>query len=247
MAQTIKGTLNEISLTDLLDMLNHGSKSGVLKLKFGDARLNMTLAFHEGLICRLQSSLAAKLTDIFIDMGLSQEDIETLRQYDTETKTLQRDEDSFYPVIEKALRRRLEMALVPVLERRDGQFGFYFGSSPPLLLPGIHPISLCLDIAKRIDESKRFSSLGARLSLDDEFITEASPFIKRGQTLSEQSACVLGLFARARSLLEVSQVSRLTWDELLKVVILLWEEGYIKPITPKSLLSSHGDGVLDYS
>jgi len=246
MSDNIKGKLSDINITNVLAMLHHGSKDGVLKLKFPDERLNCTLAFYQGFICRLQALLPAKFTDILIDLGGKEEELEHLKQLDTESKTLQKTDGKVYNLVERAFYRRLEMSLVPILERQDGSFGFYFTPSTPLLLPGINPIGLALDVAKRIDEIKRFSTLGARLTLDDPFVAQLSHFVRKNQRFSAKESLVLGLFARSKQLLEVAQLACLTWDELLKIVISLWEEDYIKPLTPKSLLNSHGDGVLDF-
>ena len=235
----LKGNLAEISMLDLFEMLHLNGKTGVLKLTYEDTRYNTNIAMMSGYIGRLKTNFAPKLADIMRSMGAEEGQIVRLRDFNIQGQKLTETQDlSLRQLLMESFRERLEMALLPIFEKTDGEFTFHFLEEVDIIVaPGVNPTGLCLDIARRIDELKNYSRLCSRWGLDDEFeVNNAPGVIMRTQTLSPSEIDIIRQLRNATSLLELTVKSEVPWDELLIGLVNLTESGAVKHVNPKITL-----------
>ena len=232
----IIGSLGEVSLTSLFEMLHLSAKTGVLKLDYNDPRYDTNIAIMHGYIGRLKTNFAPKLADMMRLMGAEENQISRLRDFNVQGQKLTETQDlSLRQLLMESFRQRLEMALLPIFEKTDGQFSFHFLEDVNIIVaPGVNPTGLCLDIARRIDELKHYSRLCSRWGLDDEFVLNNAPGVMvRTQTLSPSEISIVKLVRKPISLLELSNKSLVAWDDLLISLVNLTEAGVVKHINPK--------------
>jgi len=235
----LKGKLAEVTLTSLFEMLHMNAKTGVLKLSYNDSRYNTNIAIMNGYIGRLKTNFAPKLADIMRSMGAEESEIVRLRDFNHQGHKLTETQDlSLRQILMEGFRERLEMALLPIFEKTDGEFSFHFLEEVDIIVsPGVNPTGLCLDVARRIDELKHYSRLCSRWGLDDEFeVNNAPGIIMRTQTLSPSEINIVRQLRQPISLLDLTVKSEVPWDELLIGLVNLTESGAVKHINPKITL-----------
>lgn len=232
----LKGKLSEISLSNLFDMLHLNGKSGVLKLCYPDARFDTNIAIMNGYIGRLKTNFAPKLADIMRSKGAEESQIIRLRDFNHQGQKLTETQDlSLRQLLMDSFRERLEMALLPVYEKTDGEFIFHFSEDIDVIVaPGVNPTSLCIDIARRLDELKNFSRLCSRWGLDDIFeVSNAPGKVIRTQSLSPNEVSIVRELQQEKSLVDLTVKSEVAWDELLMGLVNLTEAGVVEHINPK--------------
>ena len=235
----LRGKLAEVSLNNLFEMLHMNTKTGVLKLIYADSRYNTNIAMMSGYIGRLKTNFAPKLADIMRSMGAEESQIIRLRDFSQQGQKLTETQDlSLRQLLMESFRERLEMALLPIFEKTDGEFAFHFSEDVDVIVaPGVNPTGLCLDIARRTDELKHYSRLCSRWVLDDEFeVNNAPGIIMRTQTLSPTEIDIVRQLRSPTSLIDLTVKAQVAWDELLMGLVNLTESGAVKHINPKITL-----------
>lgn len=236
----LKGKLSEITLTTLFEMLHMNAKTGVLKLCYEDPRFDTNIAVMNGYIGRLKTNFAPKLADMMRSMGAEENEIIRLRDFNLQGQKLTETQDlSLRQLLMESFRKRLEMALLPIFEKTDGDFLFHFLEEVDIIVaPGVNPTGLCLDVARRIDELRHYSRLCSRWSLDDEFQVNTAPgVIVRTQTLNQNEVNVVKQLQQPTSIYDLTVKSEVAWDRLLMSLVSLTESGSVRHVNPKITLN----------
>lgn len=240
----LKGNLQDTQLDSLLTLLGTTRKTGLLRLYYPDTLRKTAFALRRGKIGRVKTAFAPKLTEIMIERGASEVQVEKLRASQQSRQSqgatmVSTDSGIDYGIVIQALQRRLEMALVPLLfyDNHEGRFEFTAQSEDDALdaifiEPGIEADRITLDITRKVDELRHFSPLASTLRPDDHFIVHErrAGLVMHAQTFNHYEWLILRNLFDATSLLELGKKTRLVWDELLKSVINLLEREMIQHV-----------------
>lgn len=241
----LKGNLKDTQLDSLLTLLGATRKTGILRLYYPDVVRKAAFALRRGKIGRVKTTFAPKLTDIMIERGASPKQVAILRQSQQGRAThgatmVSIDSGIDYNIVIQALKRRIEMALMPLLFYDNKQGRFEFMAQPEddtldaiFIEPGIEAEHVTLDITRKVDELRHFSPLARTLRPDDYFVIneEHAGLAMYAQTFGHYEWLIIRNLFEATSLVELAVKTKLAWDELLKSVIHLLERDRILHIS----------------
>jgi hypothetical protein len=235
MADELRGDLSNITLPQLFTLMRDTQKTGTLSLEYSNNKLNAHFAFSQGQVGRVRTHFAPRLTDMMLDMGASPEQIAALRN--TKGKGISKVtvigsvHDIPFELTLNAMRKRHEMALLPIYNNTAGNFLFTFSASPEgFISPGIDPLKLALDVARRLDEIQHLSTS----KLDPEKCFGINEIFEHQsvemKSMGAEAVKLLSNLLEAKSLRRAALQSMLAWDELLKALDILLKNELVQPI-----------------
>lgn len=238
----LKGNLADTQLDSLLTLLGTTRKTGILRIRYPDKVRNTKYAFRRGKIGRVKTSFAPKLTEIMIDRGAAESHILALRQSQKSSREqagatmISESSGIDYGIVIQALKRRLEMSLVPLLLYSTEEATFEFKAEAEndsldsiFIEPGIEADHLTLDVTRKVDELRNYSPLASTLDIYDRFAVseDHAGLAIHMQTFSHYEWKVLTTLFTPKSLLEAAVASKLVWYELLRSITSLLERELI--------------------
>lgn len=227
----LQGDLRFLGIGEVLNLCAFGSKTGVLRLRFAQRELDVSLAFRQGRIGGISGKSVPRLSETLLKLETPSQHVGQvgLRLSNGATLAdLQKEFPELRPKLEQALRKRVEMALLPVWNQQQGSFDF----APTeelrgLLEPGLAVDSLSLEIARRSDEMQRWSSYDP---LQVYAVAERlGDFSHRIKQLMPTDWLLLTLLDGEQTLLQIGAQNVLAWDEMLASLRVLEAHGLIEP------------------
>ena len=220
-----QGPLNLFGVPDVLGLIAGGSKSGILRLNFPARDLEISLMFSQGRVTGANGASVPRIGEALLKLGVSPASVAALAGEGFESASS--------PVsphdLERALRLRLEVALMPVWHEANGHFEFMpFGFAPRNSGPSLAVNTLALEIARRLDELGR--DITAELQPDQVFACadRVGDFSSRVRQLMPDDWSVLSALDGESDLLRIGLHAVLPWDALTRSVALLEELGLIE-------------------
>ncbi len=234
---TLAGNLSDLPLIQLLDMVASGRKTGVLEISYPLLNANTALSFADGRVGRVVTPFAPRLTEVMRRFGVPKPYLDELRRRNNESLEELNSIHEYDPVAQvilmQSVRRRHEMALMPIFEEEEGEFVFLFSNVPDgFITPGIDTMALSLDIVKRRDEIQALTD-GYRWHPLDRFelVTDATKTYQ-SRALNLFSYQVLNALTEPHTLQSLAVESALVWDEMIKGLYSLLERGLARGLEP---------------
>ncbi len=237
-AQNISGSLRTVPLSELLQVVHLSNKTGTLALDYADKRLNSRFAFAGGRVGRVLTPFAPKLGTVLKRCGATAKQLNAFQVYlfkasEATQKKLVEAGHVDLALLHQALREQVEMALLPIFHESDGAFLFHESGRPRgFVTPGVDIGKVSLDIVRRFDA---ISYLGAyTLNPFDRFkvVDDVGDFTRRTGDFTVQEWRVLSALFKSRTLQQIEASLDLSWDKLLKVLLLLERRGIIEQVPP---------------
>ena len=238
----LKGNLADLPLVQLLDTIASGRKTGVLRLEHPTLGVSTTLSFSEGRMGRALTPFAPRLTELMRRFGVADVYLDELRRRGHDTLDELNSVRDYDPVAQmilmQSVRRRHEMALMPIFEESDGHFRLLLSQVPDgFIAPGIDTLSLSLDLIRRRDEMSTLSG-EHRWHPHDRFelVTDPStPYSPRALDLFGYR--VLNALTESSSLHDLAYNSALVWDEMVRGLHSLVERGFAQQVASAAQLT----------
>lgn len=238
----LKGDLADLPLAQLLDTIASGRKTGVLELEHPNLGVSTTLSFSEGRMGRVLTPFAPRLTELMHRFGVADIYLSELRRRGHDTLEELNSVRDYDPVAQmilmQSVRRRHEMALMPIFEETDGHFRLLLSQVPNgFIAPGIDTLSLSLDIIRRRDEISALPG-DYRWHPHDRFelVTDSSkPYAPRALDLFGYR--VLNALTESSSLRDLALHSALVWDEMVRGLHGLVERGFARQVASAAQLT----------
>lgn len=223
----IRGKLREFPLPDLLAMLASSAKTGLLRLEYPRWQLNTSFAFIDGRIGRTLTPFAPRITEMMLDYGFSTDYVGVLGHMSSDDFNRNMTDELSKTLVLQVLRRRIEIALLPIFEQPEGSFEFYVSDASAFIEPGVDPNTIILDLSRRVDELRRTG--GDKLEPDQVFVlsNNATQLSPDAPALSSTELRVLAALDDLLNLCDVSYISKLAWDDLAKAIISLRKRNII--------------------
>jgi len=223
----IRGTLREFPLPDLLTMLGSGKKTGLLRLEYAQWQLNTVFSFVEGRIGRVLTPFAPRISEMMLDVGFASDYVDLLSSMRSSDFNLNVNDAMAKALVLQVLRRRIEIALMPLFESEDGVFEFFVSDSSAFIEPGVDPNTVLLDISRRLDELHRISDIP--LEPDQVFVLsdKAASLSPDAPALNFAEMRVIAALDDLLNVCDVSYISRLAWDDLARAMTTLRKRGIV--------------------
>lgn len=223
----IRGKLREFPLPDLLAMLASGKKTGLLRLEYPNWQLNTAFSFIDGRIGRTLTPFAPRITEMMLDYGFSADYVGVLSRISSDDFNRNIADEMSKTLVLQVLRRRVEIALLPIFEQPEGSFEFYVSDATAFIEPGVDPNTVLLDLSRRLDELRRLG--GSSLEPDQVFVlsNNATQLSPDSPALSATELRVIAALDDLLNLCDVSYISKLAWDDLVKAVLSLRKRAII--------------------
>jgi hypothetical protein len=229
----LEGNLADLPLAQLLDTVASGRKTGGLQLEHPKLGVSTTLSFSGGRMGRVLTPFAPRLTELMRRFGVADVYLNELRRRGHDTLEELNSVRDYDPVAQmilmQSVRRRHEMALMPIFEETNGHFTLLLSQVPDgFIAPGIDTLSLSLDIIKRRDEMSALSGDYSWHPYDRfELVTDPSkPYEPRALDLFGYR--VLNALSESSSLHDLAFNSALVWDEMVRGLHDLVERGFAR-------------------
>jgi hypothetical protein len=223
----IRGKLREFLLADLLSMLASGKKTGLLRLEYPRWQLNTSFSFIDGRIGRTLTPFAPRITEMMLDYGFSADYVDVLSRMSSDDFNRNVTDEMSKTLVLQVLRRRIEIALLPLFEQPEGSFEFYVSDASAFVEPGVDPNTMLLDLSRRLDELRRVG--GDKLEPNQVFVlsNKATHLSPDTPALSPTELRVIAALDDLLNLCDVSYISKLAWDDLARAIISLQKRNII--------------------
>jgi peroxiredoxin len=217
--------LNVLSLPEMFTVISNGMKSGVLHVKTTQESLEVKFSFKRGKLGGVIGRNVPRTSDTLLRLGVPEERV---AQFVAGLSA--GIESSAVPTeaLERALKLRIEIGLLPVWENTNGGFEFTPMDTPPgFLEPGLKIESLGLDMARRLDELNRFG--GDRLGHDQVFaVVGISDYTQIQTQLNAADWAILNALDGMLSVAQVGSQTVMRFDDVARSIFKLEELGFIK-------------------
>jgi Domain of unknown function (DUF4388) len=226
-AQTFSGTLDLLSLPELLQLVSNSKKTGVLRVLPSNPSLELKIALREGRLVGVTGRSVPKITDVLLRIGVSPQLVGTLGVALHQSKNPQVLQSLGRETLEKTLRWRLEFALMPVWTDLDGRFEFAAIEPPASLESGLLVEPIMLEVARRIDEISRLPAISPNTVYN--IAERVGDFSSGLKTLMPADWNLLNAINGESDVLAVGVQALLPHDELCKRLSHLEQIGLIEP------------------
>ncbi len=204
-----QGTLNQLSITVLLQRIVLHQLEGVLHLRFQNETLNTKMIVARQSLGGIISPFVPQWSKMLVPQVMTSEAYERVRLHNSDAATALRvlEKEGLLPLttLENMLSARAKMGLMPILARTDGRFIF-------MPRPVIHDF---LQPGVKIEpllEQLQYRNLPSFEPTDTCLVFEHT--IRNSSPLDTLDYEVIAALANDLTLLEVAQRTRLAWDEL---------------------------------
>jgi peroxiredoxin len=153
--QTFSGTLDLLSLAEVLQLVSNSQKTGVLRVLPTNPDLELKIAVRDGRAVGVTGRSVPKITDVLLRLGVSPQIVGNLGAALNQSKNPQVLQTLGRETLEKTLRWRLEFGLLPIWQERVGVFEFAAIEPPASLESGLGLEPIMLEVARRVDEASR--------------------------------------------------------------------------------------------
>ncbi len=226
-AQTFTGTFEVLGVSEVLQLVSSGQKTGVLRFAPLSAMLELKIAFRDGRVVGVSGRSVPKLADVLLKMGVSPQIVGSLGAALAQSKNTEVLRILGREKLEQSLRWRLEAGLLLLWNEAVGSFEFSSGEPPSSVETGLHLEPIMLEVARRTDELTRMAALRP----DDVFnIAErVGDFSSALRSLMPADWNLLNAIDGSSPLAAVAVNAVLPWDELVRGVLHLEQIGFIEP------------------
>jgi peroxiredoxin len=217
--------LNVLSLPEIFTVISNGMKSGVLHVKTTQESLEVKFSFKRGKLGGVIGRNVPRTSDTLLRLGVPEERVAQFvagLSSGIESNAVPRE------ALERALKLRTEIGLLPVWENTNGSFDFTPMETPPgFLEPGLKIESLGLDMARRLDELNRFG--GDQLGHDQIFAVVGIADYSQIQTqLNAGDWAILNALDGALTVAQVGSQTVMRFDDVARSIFKLEELGFIE-------------------
>jgi peroxiredoxin len=228
-AQTFTGTFEVLGISEVLQLVSQGQKTGVLRLVPTNSNLELKIALRDGRVVGVSGRCVPKLADVLLKLGVSPKVVGTLGaalvqgQNSAVLQTLGREK------LEQCLRFRTEAGLLLIWQINVGSFEFLSGEPPSSLEPGLNLEPLMLEVARRTDEISQITQLGIEPESVYNIAERVGDFSSALKSLMPADWHLLNAIDGTSNLLNVAVNAVLPWDELQRGILQLETIGFIEP------------------
>jgi peroxiredoxin len=232
--ETFSSPLNVLSLPEIFTVISSGMKSGVLHVKTAQESLEVKFSFKRGRLGGVIGRNVPRTSETLLRLGVPNE-----RVAQFVTGLTQGIESNTVPkeALERAMKLRAEIGLLPVWDNTNGSFEFTSMDTPPSFLePGLKIESLGLDMARRLDELNRFG--GDQLGHDQVFAAVGTSDYSKIQTqLNAADWAILNALDGTLTVAQIGSQTVMRFDDVARSIFKLEELGFIEDTQGKRSLS----------
>jgi peroxiredoxin len=217
--------LNVLSIPEMFTFISSGMKSGVLHVKTTQESLEVKFSFKRGKLGGVIGRNVPRTSDTLLRLGVPEERVAQFvagLSAGIESSAVPRE------ALERALKLRAEIGLLPIWENTNGGFEFTPMDTPPAFLePGLKIESLGLDMARRLDELNRFG--GDQLGHDQVFaVVGISDYSQIQTQLNAADWAILNALDGTLTVAQVGSQTVMRFDDVARSIFKLEELGFIE-------------------
>lgn len=228
-AATFGGTLEILSVAEVLQLISGSKKTGVLRFAPSNPNLELKLAFRDGRVVGVSGRSVAKLADVLLKFGVSPQIVGSLGAALTQSKNPQVLNTVGREKLEQCLRWRLESGLLLVWQLQAGAFEFNHGEPPSTLESGLSLETSMLEVARRTDELSRILLPDVTPETIYNIAERVGDFSSALRSLMPADWNLLNAIDGTSNLAAVAINAVLPWDELIRGINHLESIGFIEP------------------
>ncbi|MEY4530311.1 MAG: hypothetical protein RLZZ156_1032 [Deinococcota bacterium] len=252
---TFGGTLEVLGVSEVLQLVSSGKKTGVLRFAPSNPNLELKLALRDGRVVGVSGRSVPKLADVLLKFGVSPQVVGSLGAALTQSKNPQRPKpEATQPrqvallgqegadvgerqvlnaigreKLEQCLRFRLETGLLLLWQVQVGTFEFSHGEPPSTLESGLNLETVMLEVARRTDELSQVLLPDVTPDTIYNIAERVGDFSSALRSLMPADWNLLNAIDGSSNLATVAINAVLPWDELIRGINHLESIGFIEP------------------
>ena len=228
-SQTFSGTLEILSVAEVLQLVSSSQKTGVLRFIPNNTNLELKLALREGRLIGISGRSVPKLADVLLKFGVSAQTVGQLGGALSQSKNPQVLQVLGREKLEQCLRWRAEVGLFFLWDIKQGEFEFSTGEPPSSFETGLALEPIMLEVARRTDELSHVLLPDVLPETIYNIAERVGDFSGSLRSLMPTHWNILNAIDGNTSLAEVGVHAVLPWDELVFHIIHLEQIGLIEP------------------